>query len=168
MITIKVDVKGLDAAIKRMEKGRDKLDDLKEPLDTIKTKQTRRWAQNFTSEGGIYDKWAPLSPEWTIPERKAQGYGAGPILIRQGTLLAHFVEQNEAGEVTNDAINWTMTNKGGDRGYAASTVSMHTGYTTALNTVVPARKLWDLDETDQRNAEKELEKYVERVIKRYF
>lgn len=168
MITFKVKAKGLDAAIKKMEQGREKLDNLKDPLDKIKTKQIRRWAQNFSSQGGIYDKWAPLSPDWTIPERVAEGYGAGPILVRQGTLLAHFVEQNEAGEVSNDAINWTMSNKGSTRGYAAATVSMHQGYTTALNTEVPARKLWDFDATDKRNAEKELEKYVERIIKRYF
>jgi len=168
MITIKVEgTKEIDAFLRKAKKAQDQLEDLSKPLTKIKEQQTSRWAKNFTSEGGVYDRWAPLA-DWTLEERDSMGFGSGPILVRNGTLLAHFVEQNEAGEVTNDAINWEMSNKGGSRGYAAATVSHHSGYDTALGTHVPARKLWDLDEKDVQNAEKILEKYVDSIIKRYF
>lgn len=170
MLQIKIDTKELDAFIRKLEKGRDQLERLEKPLKKVKEKQIARWAKNFTSQGGIYDKWAPLSPDWTIPERQAQGYGSGPILIRNGTLLAHFVEQNEAGEVTNDAINWEMSNKGSSRGYAASTVSHHTGYPNPIpgRGSIPARKLWDFDEKDVETARKILNDYIEDIMEKYF
>ncbi len=171
MITLKVSgLNDLASFIRHAEKARDELEQLEKPLKKVKEKQITRWAKNFTSQGGIYGKWETLSDEWTIPERQEQGYGAGPILVRNGTLLAHFVEQNDEGIVSNDAINWEMSNKGSSRGYAAATVSHHRGYPNPLpnRKAIPSRKLWDFDEEDIDNAEKILEKYVDSILKKYF
>lgn len=170
LITVKIDAPDLQKYLSRAQRAKEALSNRSKPLADIKKKQIARWAQNFTGQGSLYGGWAGLSNDWTIPERVAEGFGSGPILVRQGTLLAHFVEQNEAGEISNDAINWEFSNKGSSRGYAGATVSMQTGYPNPLpgRAGIPARILWDLNATDEENGRKILEKWVDRIIAKYF
>jgi hypothetical protein len=146
------------------------IEDRENPLKKIKRRQIMRWAQNFSSEGGIYGDWPALSDTWTIPEREDQGYGAGPKLFRVGTLFTHFTDQNEDGTVDNQAVQWNFSNMGGPRGFAGSTVSHHTGYPNPIpgRAAIPSRILWDLDPDDDEAAHDIMEDWIDRVVARYF
>jgi len=58
------------------------------------------WQANFLSEGGQVGGWAGLS-QATIQNREQQGYAAGPILFRYGSLYrmssAYFANQQGSG-----------------------------------------------------------------------
>ncbi len=43
------------------------------------------WQKNFKSEGGEVGGWAGLADQ-TVEDRLSQGYGAGPIMFRYGSL----------------------------------------------------------------------------------
>lgn len=156
------------------------LHDQSAPLTKIKKRQIKRWATNFTEEGGIYETWPPIAAYgvnkdgeevlgWTGRDRVAMGLAPDhEILVRSEGTFASFVTQNEAGEVGNSAVDWTFRNTGGGARGGAYPVSHHTGYTTALGSYVPARKLWDLDEEDADEALEITEQYINKVIRTYF
>lgn len=52
----------------------------------------QQFQANFTRQGSGAGRWAPLRP-FTIRERAAKGYGAGPILVRSGRYRASFVQR---------------------------------------------------------------------------
>ena len=134
-------------------------------LRKIKERQIARWARNFDQQGKIYGPWPALSPRWTIPERRAQGYGAGPKLIREGYLRTHFVRSNQEGVVDNQAVQWNFRNK-----FDAWIVTHHEGMPNPLpnRAPIPARPLWDLDPTDEDAIANILDDWVDDVIVRYF
>jgi len=55
----------------------------------------REFQANFTRQGSGAGKWAPLRP-YTLRDRAAKGYGAGPILVRSGRYRASFVQRGAA------------------------------------------------------------------------
>ena len=141
------------------------MQDRREVLEKIKRRQISRWARNFDTQGSIYGPWPALSPSWTIPERRSEGYGAGPKLIRDGYLRAHFVRSNNEGQVTNQAVQWNFQNK-----YDAWIVTHHEGMPNPLpnRKPIPARPLWDLDPEDEDAMVKIMDDWVDDIVKRYF
>lgn len=55
--------------------------DLSYPVNAV----GKMWQQNYRTEGGFVGGWASLA-QTTIDNRRQQGYGAGPIMIRNGGL----------------------------------------------------------------------------------
>lgn len=160
--TTKRDIEKLKKALQTLY---DRLLNRSEPLRKIKRRQISRWARNFDSQGRIYGQWPALSPTWTIPERGRLGFGPGPILVREGKLRSHFVRSNEDGEVTNQAIQWNFRNKPD-----AYIVTHHLGMPNPIpgRRRIPPRPLWDLDPEDEDAAQKIMDEWVDRIIKRYF
>ena len=167
--------------IYRLEAARAEIYDRSQPFDEIKQRQIKRWETNFDSEGGIYGEWPPLDAwhfdaeegewhlGWTGRDRQAMGLDPeGPMLIRTEGTFRSFVEQNENGKVSENAVFWSFRNTGGGVRGGAYPVSHHVGYLTALGTYVPSRVLWDLDEEDEDFADDMLERHVEAVVRRYF
>ena len=162
MITIRVVTHGLDHVIKGVSAFIREMDNRKEVLQDIKEQQIERWATNFESEGGEYDKW-PESAMATQEYRTEEGMAPQPTLQRDGSLMTHFLAENQAGKVTNNAVNWEFTNSppGG------STVSHHTGYVLNQSTI-PARVLWDLDRKDEDRGQMEIEEWLGGLVAKYF
>lgn len=156
-------VSSVDAAIRRLIETRTRLRNRTPVLEKIKKDQIKRWLVNFDGEGSEYDPWAPLA-EATIEDRFYKGFDSGPILVRTGAHAAHFIEQNEAGVVSDDAVNWNFRDKGGKRGDGgAYLLTHHLGEPNPWGPM-PARILWDLDEQDLANAEKKLDAYVGKIV----
>jgi phage gpG-like protein len=144
------------------------LNDNSRVMQQVKQYMVDRWATNFSSEGQIYGKWKGLAG-WTLQDRAKKGYGSSPILVRTGALFSHFIRENEAGEVSNDAVYWQMKNKGSRGQPGGWTVRHHEGYDNPLPNRgrIPARVLWDINDEDEERIEEITEDYVDIIIRRY-
>jgi hypothetical protein len=164
LIRVTITAEGLDEAISAARATKRDLQNRQQPLEQIKRIQVARWAVNFNSQGSLYGGWEALA-EWTIQDRASKGFGAGPILLREGQTRAHFVQVNEQGIVDNQAITWNIGN--GPPGWL---LTHHFGMDNPWPNAapIPARKLWDLDPTDTENAHRILDIYAWEVIRRYW
>lgn len=144
------------------------LKDRKDVLKIIKTKQNRRWRDNFRSEGASYGRWQPLRPA-TVARR---GGSAHPILIQSGRMLGWVHAQNRAAVVTADAVLWNIHGDGSGGSYAVfhQTGSFNVPWTnwTGRFTFNPARKIWDIDAIDEARAEREMSAFVDRILAEHF
>ena len=159
--------------VRNAERAEAKLRDRREPLQRIKKRQVQRWQNNFFTQGGEYgSKWAPLSP-FTVGRRIG---GADIPLVETGGLLTHFTRLNAAGEVSNEAVTWNMSNAGGFGG-AAHILEQHFGISPNRGKPlgpnvqmgdVPSRPLWDLDDKDEEQTGDLLYEWVGRIVNQYF
>lgn len=171
MIKIEIDAatkRQINSLVTAAEGFEAKMKDRSEVLKKIKRRQITRWARNFSSEGAIYGEWPALSPIWTIPERVVLGYGIGPKLVREGSLMSWVLAENEKPKETNQTLQWNFSWSGSRDGSLA--VLHHQGYRNAAarSGRVPARKIWDLDNDDRKAMETIVEEYVDRIATRYF
>ena len=162
-------MKRLSSNVRQMN---ERLENRTEPMQKIKSRQIKRWQKNFFSQGGEYQSWAPLRP-FTVRRRIG---GADIPLIETGGLLTHFTRLNANGEVTNDAVNWNMTNAGGFGG-AAHILEQHFGINPNKGKPmgpgvqmgpVPPRTLWDMDDRDDEENMDILDQWATRIIDQYF
>lgn len=161
------DLKKFAKNIDRMEH---KLEDRTNPIQKIKKRQVKRWAANFSRQGAIYDKWDPLHAS-TI-RRRIRGSGTTP-LVETGGLFSHFVEMNEAGEITNDSVTWNFYNRSGFSGGAQNILGQHFGINPNKGLgggmePVPARVLWDFNQEDREAAEDIMSDWVFKIVETYF
>jgi hypothetical protein len=166
MITVKVTTKGLNEALRAARATKDKLEHRQEPLEKVKRQQILRWAQNFDSQGSIYGGWPALSERWIVPSRPRQAAPSnGPIFMRTGVMRAHFVQVNESGQVDDKGIFWDV--RDGPDGWLAT---HQEGMDNPLpnRNPIPSRTLYDLDATDEDNASRILEEYVDQIVARYW
>lgn len=143
------------------------LSDRRIPLEKIKRKQLRRWDENFNNQGTLYGKWAALEPT-TLTDRRNRGYGDGPILVRSGALSNWVTTRNRAGTVAAQSLRWSFTGRSGGAGGASAPFHSSGFYNVAAGRYVAPRVIWDLNQEDQDNAQRELDKYVDTIIKKYF
>lgn len=83
MVRVVVTLKGwaeAHAYLERVKKTLRKPDPSK-PVNAV----GKMWQQNYKTEGGMVGGWAQLA-QITIANRRQQGYGAGPIMIRNSGL----------------------------------------------------------------------------------
>lgn len=137
-------------------------------LERVKKKQISRWTKNFRNQGSEYGTWAALA-ESTIAGRRARGQPAGPILQASGALLNVFNTENQAGIIAAQSIHWQFHGVSGGAGGATGPFHGEGFYNVPAGGVwVPPRVIWDLDQEDEENAEREMLKHIDRVIARYF
>jgi phage gpG-like protein len=165
MIRFDIDAKGLDKAIRDVSDFIADVKNRKDVMQEIKQEQIDRWAENFQSFGAEYEPWRETSKSYR-EQRVREGYASSPTLYRSGRTFAHFLQQNEAGQATNSAVNWSFTNRIAGRN-GAYTVSHHSGYQLGKSTV-PARVLWDLDEEDEDRVEADLEQWLDQLGDKHF
>ena len=96
-VKIKVTFTNKEAAFLYLNKVYKKLQkpDVQKPVNAIGA----YWQRNFKGQGSEVGGWAGLADE-TIKRRQYQGYGAGPILYRYGSLYrvtAFFANQKGSG-----------------------------------------------------------------------
>lgn len=167
MFNIHVDYGELSTFVANLRGMKLRLEDYTKPLQAIKKYQIRRWAKNFTSEGGIYGAWAPLAA-YTNDERESEGYPREhPILRRSGKLLGWVDTHNKLGKVSADAVYWEFHASGAkDGSYAV----FHDGgfFSTKFGVPVPSRVIWDVNSDDEDGNEKRVANYVEQVLQDYF
>lgn len=166
MLTLKIH-HDIANARKSLVKLRDSLHDLKPAFEKIKKRQIKRWDQNFTGEGRFYGNWAALE-ESTVIDRRNKGYGPRPILVRGGSLLGWVNEHNQAGKVAAQSVHWEFQGVSGGAGGASAPFHSEGFYNVAAGRDVHPRKIWDLNEDDEKNAEDEMNRYIDRIIARYF
>ena len=170
------DMNRIRQSARRLGRTIEKLEDRSDIMEKMKKRQVRRWETNFNTQGSIYGRWAPLS-QFTI-SRRTIARGITPLRDRN-TLYPHFTAMNEAGEVSNDAVNWNFRNKGrdGSFGGAQNILTQHFGLRDNRGRPlgpnvpmgpVPARTLWDFNEKDEDAGEKMLDQWVTRILNQFF
>jgi len=164
MISISVDTSQITDAIRRVGKFISALQHRQDLNQMLKEEQNERWARNFESQGGEYEDWQDTSMSYQ-QQRTREGFAPTPTLFRSGRTFLHFIVQNEAAGVSNNAVNWNFSNRIAGRN-GAYTVSHHTGYTLGGSTV-PARLLWDLDEEDEDRGAADVEMWVDANAEKY-
>lgn len=155
MLTIRVDAKELDRRRREIRELITNLDDRREVLEEIKKEQVERWVQNFESQGGEYEPWAP----------SAEG---GPALHVTGRTFSVFTDQAERGNVNAASVRWDFRNTFGagtppNQAPYGQIVSFQEGYTLG-NSEIPARTLADMDEEDEERIANTIEEFVSRLM----
>lgn len=140
------------------------LENRTKPLQKIKRYQTKQWEANFTSTGGIYGKWPPHSPNTR---------GAKKLLYRTGNMFASIKDQQNKGMVSSDGIFWSFTNPGPRSPNGSWPLVHHFGADIVqprMNRTIsiPARKIWDFNQSDADNAGRIMDQWVEEVVRTHF
>lgn len=88
-MAVQIIIESVGASFEQVRKVYDEMyAKLMKPDPTRAVKQVATlWSQNYRTEGSMVGGWPALAQS-TIDDRMRQGFGAGPILIRQGSLYA--------------------------------------------------------------------------------
>lgn len=165
LISIRADTKQLLLLNQKLHRFEAELANREKPLKRIKQRQNDVWMQSFRSNGSRYGGWAALSP-YTVADRRRLGFAPGPTLQRTGRLMRWVDTKNKEGIVAAESIHWEFHASGAKDGSYA--VFHNEGYHSwAYDVGVPSRKIWDLNEKDEKLAEAELNKWVKTIVTKY-
>jgi hypothetical protein len=115
------------------------------------------YENNFDSESAGGSKWAALAAS-TILDRLSQGYGAGPILVREGDYRSSWINEGDANhvhEVEQLAGGWRLS-----EGSAHDLVPFHEEGTRNM----PARSVFELDVGDENRIRQIVDNYILRTL----
>lgn len=142
---------------RRMKRLNETLHDRTQPMNELKTYAVLRWRDNFESLGGIYGKWAPLSPRsW----RRGNNHGGVPLHLT-GALFFNVMSQSNQGKVSKTKVTWAFRN-----GPPSYPLSHQFGWNPYFPQ--PSRVIWDLNAEDEAHAHRVLEAWVDQQVRRIF
>lgn len=157
MIKVSYTVKRGKKIPQKLKMLNDRLSDRTAPMNELKTYMVHRWRDNFESNGGVYGKWAPLSPRsW----RRGDNHGGIPLHLT-GALFFNVMRQSNQGKVSQTKVTWAFRN-----GPPSYPLSHQFGYNPHFNQ--PPRKIWDMNGDDEAHAERVIDAWVDQQVRSIF
>lgn len=156
MIKVEFDaasVRRINALIRRIERAQAFGEDRSKLTTAMRDEQAKTWSRNFPT-GARYGGYAPLASR-TVENRVAQGFAAGPPLIRSGLLLRQVHRQSREGRPNNDGVFWNFYNYP-----LGSNIGVYPIFHNEGTSKMPARKFWDLNGEDQQMHERRAERWL--------
>lgn len=169
MLKFRIRTTDLRRVEQALRKTKEELADRSRALQEVKEYMIERWEFNFGTQGAIYGKWQGLRDS-TIDQRRAEGFGAGPILYKTGWLFSRFSSANRRGRVNRASIAWNMGGGDDERLLHHHFGSYNKPASTRAGRTVrnPSRLLWDINQEDENFTADKLEDWAEAIFNRHF